>query len=479
MELANAKSNRFFTPEVEGENNRYFIEDFDAEATKGTNNVLMLTDEIIDGSVVIDIGCAQGNFGKILKAKKCIIYGIEKNKSAAEKALKSGFYNNVFLTDLMDMESAEFKRFSKDIFDADVIILSDVLEHLVEPTKAIINYSKFLRNNGIILISIPNIAHIDIILNLMNGRFNYSDLGILDNTHLKFFTKSSFLEWIIQINNTSKEIKFDCEYLGSTFYNNDFIQEIKTNYPQLFSILEQCENFNSLQILFKLKKISKNEEVKNLEKLILEPKKDIVSTLGRALKNVFESNGVTQTSKGERFWFERQIQTLKNGITWHQNNDIKSKQYIRQLENRVKELEDGIAWHQNNDIKSKQYIQQLENRVKELEDGIAWHQDNDIKRKQYTQRLENRVKELENGIVWHQDNDEKSKLYIQQLENRIRELDGHIIWHNSNNEDLSKNIIYLEDQLKISENKNNILRSKIYQMESSLSWKITKWMRRH
>ena len=450
MELANVKFNKFFTPKEE-DNNRYYIESFDANNTKGTNNVWMLTKEIVDGTIVIDIGCSQGNFGKILKEKNCMVYGIEKNKITAEIALKSGYYEDVFVTDLMNLESSEYERFLKKVPYADAIIISDVLEHLVEPTKVLINYSKLLQNNGIMLISVPNIAHIDIILNLLNGKFNYTDLGILDNTHLKFFTKSSFIEWIVQINNVYNDLRFDCEYLGSTFYNNEYTKEIEKNYPELFGILEQCENYNSLQILFKLKKLSINEETENVEKLILEPTRDIVSTFGEILKNIFKSNNIPKIVEGERLWYDMQLQQLKDGIIWHQNNDIESKKYIQQLENRVKELEDGIAWHQNNDIESKKYTQQLENRAKELENGIAWHQNNDIESKKYTQQLKNRVKELEDGITWHIKNDDEK----------------------------NKNIISMEEKLKISENKNNLLRAKIYKMETSFSWKITKWMRRN
>ncbi len=76
----------------------------------------------------------------------------------------------------------------------DHIIFSDVLEHLYDPWEALKKATQLLKPQGTMLTSIPNIAHSSIVINLLKGNFDYQNLGLLDNTHIRFFTKKSILE---------------------------------------------------------------------------------------------------------------------------------------------------------------------------------------------------------------------------------------------------------------------------------------------
>jgi SAM-dependent methyltransferase len=77
----------------------------------------------------------------------------------------------------------------------DCILCLDVLEHLVDPWVVVNKVTKKLKTNGILITSIPNIRHISILVKLLFlGRWTYADSGILDRTHLRFFTKYSCLE---------------------------------------------------------------------------------------------------------------------------------------------------------------------------------------------------------------------------------------------------------------------------------------------
>jgi 2-polyprenyl-3-methyl-5-hydroxy-6-metoxy-1,4-benzoquinol methylase len=87
------------------------------------------------------------------------------------------------------VEKIEELKYPKEYFD--VIVFADVLEHLRQPDKVLLNLRKYLRADGFMVASLPNIARIDIRLKLILGRFDYGDSGILDKTHLKFFTLSS------------------------------------------------------------------------------------------------------------------------------------------------------------------------------------------------------------------------------------------------------------------------------------------------
>jgi 2-polyprenyl-3-methyl-5-hydroxy-6-metoxy-1,4-benzoquinol methylase len=73
----------------------------------------------------------------------------------------------------------------------DVIVYGDILEHLVDPLRVLVELDRGLAPGGIVIISVPNIAHLWIRLLLLVGRFDYLDRGILDRSHLRFFTERS------------------------------------------------------------------------------------------------------------------------------------------------------------------------------------------------------------------------------------------------------------------------------------------------
>ena len=74
------------------------------------------------------------------------------------------------------------------------MIFGDVLEHLIDPGDVLRRAAKWLSPTGYVLASIPNIAHVSILFELVNGRFDYRSLGLLDETHLRFFTKGSIFK---------------------------------------------------------------------------------------------------------------------------------------------------------------------------------------------------------------------------------------------------------------------------------------------
>jgi SAM-dependent methyltransferase len=78
----------------------------------------------------------------------------------------------------------------------DVIVYGDVLEHLVDPLDVLVELNEYLAPGGRVVISMPNVAHLWIRLSLLFGRFQYADRGLLDRTHLRFFTERSVRELV-------------------------------------------------------------------------------------------------------------------------------------------------------------------------------------------------------------------------------------------------------------------------------------------
>ena len=132
---------------------------------------------------VLDVGCSSGNLMRWIKELcNAQVYGIEANKYSAEVAIKRGF----------DVQCCTFEDYSPNVQEQfDVIIFADVLEHLINPGAALQKAHQLLKENGIVITSIPNIAHWTIRLNLLSGKFEYEPIGLLDATHLRWFTQKT------------------------------------------------------------------------------------------------------------------------------------------------------------------------------------------------------------------------------------------------------------------------------------------------
>ena len=151
-------------------------------------------DAIPSNSHCLDVGCSNGNLGNALHAEKnCTIDGIELNSSAAAIA-RSRNYGEVFEIDLNYKQATSALSIKKKKYD--VIVFSDVLEHLISPEQALVQLGKFLRPGGVFVISLPNVAFILNRLHLLFGNWEYKEYGILDRTHLRFYTIKSGCQMI-------------------------------------------------------------------------------------------------------------------------------------------------------------------------------------------------------------------------------------------------------------------------------------------
>ncbi|MEK7287505.1 MAG: class I SAM-dependent methyltransferase [Elusimicrobiota bacterium] len=134
---------------------------------------------------VLEIGCANGYIGKYLKEKQnCKIFGVELNRQAAEEARE--IYEGIITGDIESKEVLSKLEGRGERFE--VILCSNILEHLQNPLEVLNRLKLLLSSNGCFVIALPNIAHWSIRLKLWKGNFDYTESGILDNTHLKFFT---------------------------------------------------------------------------------------------------------------------------------------------------------------------------------------------------------------------------------------------------------------------------------------------------
>lgn len=141
----------------------------------------------VDARRILDVGCATGYLGEALAARDQLVWGLEMDPEAAEQARATGCYQQVVTGNLEEISLA--KCFPESSFDA--VLFGDVLEHLVDPEQVLADARTLLDTAGFIVASIPNIAHASVRMSLVAGEFPYQEFGLLDHTHLRFFTLDS------------------------------------------------------------------------------------------------------------------------------------------------------------------------------------------------------------------------------------------------------------------------------------------------
>jgi 2-polyprenyl-3-methyl-5-hydroxy-6-metoxy-1,4-benzoquinol methylase len=145
------------------------------------------------GLRVLDVGCGSGVHGAELhRAHGHRVVGVDLSASSVEKARAR--LAEAYVADVTRPE--EYPFHGRQQFD--VVLFSDMLEHLPDPLDVLVRHCRLLAPNGQILISLPNVAIWNVRLALLFGRFEYGDTGTLDRTHLRFFTRSSFRRFLAQ-----------------------------------------------------------------------------------------------------------------------------------------------------------------------------------------------------------------------------------------------------------------------------------------
>jgi 2-polyprenyl-3-methyl-5-hydroxy-6-metoxy-1,4-benzoquinol methylase len=135
---------------------------------------------------VLELGPATGYMSKAMIERGCTVVGIELDPAMGVQAEQ--FCERVIVGDLDKLDLAA--ELGEEKFD--VIVAADVLEHLRDPLATLNALRRHLSDDGAFVISIPNVAHGSVRLALLAGHFRYGDIGLLDSTHLRFFTRESF-----------------------------------------------------------------------------------------------------------------------------------------------------------------------------------------------------------------------------------------------------------------------------------------------
>ena len=157
--------------------------------------------KITPDSTVLEFGCAEGRMTRYMQEKLgCKVYIVEVDQDAYETAVSFAQAGVCTDAELMTWQDA----FAGVTFD--YILFADVLEHLHNPEKVLKCAGELLKEDGSILVSIPNICHSDVLCNLYQNHFQYTELGLLDNTHIHFWGADDFVKFAADVGLQVREL---------------------------------------------------------------------------------------------------------------------------------------------------------------------------------------------------------------------------------------------------------------------------------
>ena len=207
------------------------------------NDLLRFIDTKRNGLSILEVGCGMGANFTYIKAinPNAYLCGVELSHRTAFFAQK---HADVRGGDLEKIEVPEWNN------KFDYIIMGDIIEHLVDPWSVLKKLKVMLKSDGCIIASIPNIMNAVTMHHILSGKFTYAESGILDRTHMRFFTR-------YEIKKMFNDCEYDIEFLG---YNqivgrDEEINEFEKEIMSMKSLNVDPDEFNTMQYIIKATKI--------------------------------------------------------------------------------------------------------------------------------------------------------------------------------------------------------------------------------
>lgn len=217
----------------------------------GDNTIAWIANRVENKSKILEFGSANGRLTKYLsEEKQCEVDIVEIDKVSGREAAEYAHHAWIGCEE-GDIENYMWMDTTETY---DFLIFADVLEHLIHPKEVLKRCGAVMKENGRILVSIPNASHNSVIIQLFNDQFDYTPTGILDNTHLKFFTRNSFEKmaqeagWTIieekAKQNRVGENEISCKYDDvSKDLFKELVHRPTGNIYQYMFVLAPCEDY--------------------------------------------------------------------------------------------------------------------------------------------------------------------------------------------------------------------------------------------
>ncbi len=348
---------------------------------------------IDDGAEILDIGCSSGYLAEyLIQQKNCQVSGIELSKEDAEIAKK--VCKKVVIANVED--SIWEKEFEKNSFD--YIIVADLLEHLKNPLELLKRLKSYIKPKGFIIVSIPNIAHVSIRLELLRGDFESEERGILDDTHLQYFTLKKFSNLIKKADLFVNELHYTT-FDFPTKYLNEELEKLGLKTTSAFINLITKKESIAYQYIFKISA----EKTKGISDLPQnkKPMLEVHQLVENQTRIIEEKEELVQKLLKEAEAKQKHIENLQKETSQIPDLVKTIDEKNEHIENFQKELSEKNQHIENFQKELKEKNQHIENFQKEL--------------KEKNQHIENFQKELE----------EKNQ-HIENFQNAVAHLDGEI-----------------------------------------------------
>jgi 2-polyprenyl-3-methyl-5-hydroxy-6-metoxy-1,4-benzoquinol methylase len=311
----------------------HYIYSFDPD---GDSTAAKLVHFVGSGKNVLELGCAYGSITQVLVKKfNCKIWGVELDHRAAMAA--RSFCQEVLEINLdEDLDSLKWKNTIGDK-KFDVILIADVLEHLKDPLMCITSLKGLLNKDGYFVLSIPNISYNGVIAELLSENFIYRKTGLLDQTHIKFFTAKS-------IDDLLKSADCSIEQFQTTNIdpeNTEFCDSWK-KLPDIFATLMKLRELgNVYQYVLKVKPTPSVGSI------------DLLSNQ-KSIFNEANGNGETGNLKTilNRDWSQR-VEKLRKALVEKQSELMKMSDWASERDKKALELE-MLLKEKQSELKEKQ-----------------------------------------------------------------------------------------------------------------------------
>lgn len=303
---------------------------------------------------VLELGCATGKLSKYLSEdKNCRVVGVDIDGHALKQA--APYCDKTIHADLDSVEWLE--KIQDEQFD--VILCADVIEHLKKPKELLSELKSYLHRDGRLLVSIPNVAHASIRLELLQGHFDYEKIGLLDETHLHFYTRNGLIKLLMDSGYLCNEIAYSI---------HDMADEAIQKHLQNVGLTATDKTMN----LFHAPDAQAYQFVVEAKPVQPELVEHLPSTLS---PKPLTSSGVFYGEKQEKIVnLENQVLGLEENQVQLHNNLSKEKidnenhqKHIQELEKKLQALEEqfrGEMIHSRNHLSN---ISSLENSIHMLE----------------------------------------------------------------------------------------------------------------
>lgn len=326
---------------------------------------------------VLEIGTSTGYITKILKERGNQVIGIEIEKDAAEMAQQ--YCESMIIGDVEELDLDSYL----DTESIDVILLADVLEHLRWPGRLLGKIKKYLKADGYLVVSLPNVAHGDVLLNLLNGDFKYKPVGLLDETHLRFFGRrnifSIFSKFGYNIENL-QEVKMP---LGST----DLGMDLNRIPSVLLKLISSLPDFDVYQFILKAvpSDNSNNETIpdvdfnkvvsRSIDGIIIQPGSEIElisNQLKQANIEVDALNRRTYQLQKELDDRDEQMASISEELTQANDKAAATRMQVTQFQKDVIDRDEQITSTSEKLAQANDQISCLNYEIVEMKKSITW-----------------------------------------------------------------------------------------------------------